>query len=111
MVFTGLDQHFLNTLIIDGDGRIMACANFAPELHLELYKAFQEKRLEDAFLYARKLTELSKVYDLASFFGSAIKLAMNIRGFSIKSVLRPPYVIDGDNVKEEIRKLLKRVLY
>lgn len=111
VVFTGLDQHFLNTLIIDGDGRIMACANFAPELHLELYKAFQEKRFEDAFLYARKLTELSKVYDLASFFGSAIKLAMNIRGFSIKPVLRPPYVIDGDNVNEEIRKLLKKVLY
>jgi len=109
-VFTGLDQHFLNTLILGGDGGIMACANFAPEVHLALWKAFQEKRFEDAFEYARKLARLSKVYDLASSFGSAIKLAMSIRGFSIKPVLRPPYQMDGDDVKEEIRKLLAEVL-
>ncbi|ACJ15993.1 Hypothetical dihydrodipicolinate synthase [Thermococcus onnurineus NA1] len=111
MVFTGLDQHFLNTLILGGDGGIMACANFAPEVHLALYKAFQEKRFKDAFIYAQKLARLSKVYDLASSFGSAIKLAMSLRGFSIKPVLRPPYIIDGDEVKEEIRKLLREVLY
>ncbi len=109
-VFTGLDQHFLNTLILGGDGGIMACANFAPELHLALWKAFNEKRFEEAFEYARKLARLSKVYDLASSFGSAIKLAMNIRGFSIKPILRPPYQMDGEDVKEEIRKLLAEVL-
>ncbi|ASJ09029.1 dihydrodipicolinate synthase family protein [Thermococcus siculi] len=109
-VFTGLDQHFLNTLILGGDGGIMACANFAPEVHLAVWKAFQEKRYEDAFEYARKLAKLSKVYSLASSFGSAIKLAMSLRGFSIKPVLRPPYVMDGEETKEEIRKLLGEVL-
>jgi 4-hydroxy-tetrahydrodipicolinate synthase len=109
-VFTGLDQHFLNTLILGGDGGIMACANFAPELHLRLYKAFNEKRFEEAFEYARKLAELSKVYDIASSFGSAIKLAMKVRGFSIKPVLRPPYVIDGKEVEEKIKTLLEEVL-
>jgi len=109
-VFTGLDQHFLNTLVLGGNGGIMACANFAPELHLALWKAFNEKRFEDAFEYARKLARLSKVYDLASSFGSAIKLAMSLRGFSIKPVLRPPYQMDGGDVKEEIRKLLTEVL-
>jgi len=109
-VFTGLDQHFLNTLIMGGDGGIMACANFAPEVHLALYRAFQEKRFEEAFEHARRLAKLSKVYDLASSFGSAIKLAMSLRGFSIKPILRPPYLMDGENVKEGIRKLLAEVL-
>ncbi|WP_148882402.1 dihydrodipicolinate synthase family protein [Thermococcus aciditolerans] len=110
MVFTGLDQHFLNTLVLGGDGGIMACANFAPEVHLALWKAFHEKRFEDAFEHARRLAKLSRVYDLASSFGSAIKLAMSLRGFSIKPVLRPPYMMDGDEVKEDIRKLLAEVL-
>ncbi|MDI3476408.1 MAG: 4-hydroxy-tetrahydrodipicolinate synthase [Thermococcaceae archaeon] len=109
-VFTGLDQHFLNTLILGGDGGVMACANFAPELHLRLYKAFNEKRFEEAFEYSRKLAKLSKVYDIASSFGSAIKLAMRVRGFSIKPVLRPPYVMDGKEVEEKVRALLVEVL-
>ncbi|MDV3104780.1 dihydrodipicolinate synthase family protein [Thermococcus waiotapuensis] len=109
-VFTGLDQHFLNTLVLGGDGGIMACANFAPEIHLAVWRAFQEKRFEEAFEGARKLAKLSKVYDLASSFGSAIKLAMSVRGFSIKPVLRPPYIADGEEVREKIRELLKEVL-
>ncbi|WP_297438302.1 dihydrodipicolinate synthase family protein [Thermococcus sp.] len=109
-VFTGLDQHFLNTLILGGDGGIMACANFAPEVHLVLWKAFQEKRFEDAFEHARRLAKLSRVYDVASSFGSAIKLAMSVRGFSIKPILRPPYAVDGPEVKERIEKLLTEVL-
>ncbi len=109
-VFTGLDQHFLNTLMLGGDGGIMACANFAPEIHLALFKAFEEKDFDKAVVYARKLAELSRVYDIASSFGSAIKLAMSIRGFSIKPVLRPPYLIDGEEVRREIENLLKGVL-
>lgn len=105
-VFTGLDQHLLNTLFLGGDGGIMACANFAPELHLELYKAFEEKNFGMAIEYAQKLAKVSKVYDLASSFGSAIKIAMRIRGFSIKPVLRPPYIMDGEDVKEKVKQLL-----
>ncbi|USH00342.1 dihydrodipicolinate synthase family protein [Thermococcus argininiproducens] len=105
-VFTGLDQHLLNTLFLGGDGGIMACANFAPELHLEVYKAFEERNFEKAMKYSQKLAKVSKVYDLASSFGSAIKIAMNIRGFSIKPILRPPYIMDGENARERIKQLL-----
>ncbi|MFA4646468.1 dihydrodipicolinate synthase family protein [Pyrococcus kukulkanii] len=106
-VFTGLDQHFLNTLILGGDGGIMACANFAPELHLALYKAFREKKFEEAVEYAKKLAKLSRIYNIALSFGSAIKIAMSIRGFSIKPILRPPYKMDGEDVREKIRELLE----
>lgn len=75
-----------------------------------MWKAFQEKRFEDAFEGARKLAKLSRIYDLASSFGSAIKLAMSVRGFPIKPVLRPPYVTDGPEVRERIEKLLTGVL-
>ncbi|WP_457752432.1 dihydrodipicolinate synthase family protein [Thermococcus sp.] len=109
-VFTGLDHHFFNTLALGGDGSIMACANFAPEVHLALWKAFQRKRFKDSLREARKLAKLSRVYDMASSFGSAIKIAMALRGFSIKPVLRPPHIMDGNEVREEIRKLLKEVL-
>ncbi|AMM53764.1 dihydrodipicolinate synthase family protein [Pyrococcus kukulkanii] len=106
-VFTGLDQHFLNTLILGGDGGIMACANFVPELHLALYKAFREKKFEEAVEYAKKLAKLSRIYNIALSFGSAIKIAMSIRGFSIKPILRPPYKMDGEDVREKIRELLE----
>lgn len=109
MVFTGLDQHFLNTLILGGNGGIMACANFAPEIHLALFKAFENKKFEDAISYAQKLAKLSKIYSLASSFGSAIKIAMKIRGFSIKPILRPPYIMDGKEVEEKIKELLKEL--
>ena len=109
-VFTGLDHHFFNTLALGGDGGIMACANFAPEVHLAILKAFQGKRFEDALREAKRLAKLSRVYDMASSFGSAIKIAMALRGFSIKPILRPPYIMDGNEVREEIRKLLKEVL-
>jgi len=105
-VFTGLDQHFLNTLILGGDGGIMACANFAPELHLALYRAFEEKNFEKVLEYAKKLAKLSKVYSIASSFGSAIKTAMSIRGFSIKPILRPPYTMDREEVRGRIKELL-----
>ncbi|ALM75004.1 dihydrodipicolinate synthase family protein [Thermococcus barophilus] len=104
-VFTGLDHHFLNTLILGGDGGIMACANFAPEIHLKLFKAFEDKKPE-MFEYARKLAKPSQVYNLASSFGSAIKIAMQLRGFPVKPVLRPPYVIDGKETREKIKELL-----
>jgi len=35
---------------------------------------------------------------------------MSLRGFSIKPVLRPPYVMDGEETKEGIGKLLTEVL-
>jgi len=104
-VFTGLDHHFLNTLILGGDGGIMACANFAPKIHLKLFKAFEENKPE-MFEYAKKLAKLSQVYSLASSFGSAIKIAMQLRGFSIKPVLRPPYVMDGKETRDKIKELL-----
>ncbi|AAL80781.1 dihydrodipicolinate synthase family protein [Pyrococcus furiosus DSM 3638] len=106
-VFTGLDQYFFTLLTLGGDGGIMACANFAPEIHLEIWNAFKEKNFRRAIELARELVRITKIYKIASSFASAVKLAMVAKGFPIRPVLRPPYVIDGEEVFNEIREIVE----
>ncbi|BAA29941.1 dihydrodipicolinate synthase family protein [Pyrococcus horikoshii] len=105
-VFTGLDQYFLPNLILGGDGGIMACANFVPEIHLEVWNAFKKGNLEKAMNSARKLVKITKIYSIASSFASAVKLAMVARGFPIKPILRPPYMMDGEEVFKKIKEIV-----
>ncbi|CAB50165.1 dihydrodipicolinate synthase family protein [Pyrococcus abyssi] len=106
-VFTGLDQYFLSTLLLGGDGGIMACANFAPEIHLQIWNSFKRRNFEEAIKLSRVLGEISRIYNVASSFASAVKLAMIAKGFPIKPVLRPPHVIDGEEVFNEIKGILR----
>lgn len=45
-VLCGFDDHIWNTLSLGGDGVISASGNFAPELTLGIYHAFQEKKFD-----------------------------------------------------------------
>ncbi len=105
-ILTGLDNMFLYTLIMGGDGGIMACANFAPQIHVELYKAFLSRNYDEAFELHRKLSKLVKVYSIASSFPSAIKTVHKILGNPIKPVSRPPITTEPTEVESKIKKLL-----
>jgi len=108
-VLTGLDNMFLYTLIMGGDGGIMACANFAPQIHVELYESFNKGDYGKAFQLHKKLAKLVKVYSYASSFPSAIKTVHKIIGSPIKPVSRPPITTEPLEVEDNIRSLLKEL--
>ncbi len=105
-VLTGLDDHLLNVLAMGGDGGIMACANFAPEIHVGIYRAFMEGDLERAVELHRRLMKVVRVYDVASSFPTAIKTALSLMGTPIKPYVRPPLIEEPEEVVESIRRIL-----
>jgi len=105
-ILTGLDDMLLATLLLGGDGGIMACANFAPQLHIGLYNAFHEKNYEKAFEFNKKIAKLVQIYKYASSFPSAIKAALKLLGTPIKNIVRPPLSPEPPEIEAKIRAIL-----
>lgn len=108
-ILTGLDDHLLNTLILGGDGGIMACANFAPEIHLNLYKAFNEGKISEAIEWHKKLAQLTQIYNFATSFPSAIKTVFKLLKAPIKPISRPPLLQEPPEIEMKIREILQKV--
>ncbi|MGJ9459623.1 dihydrodipicolinate synthase family protein [Oceanobacillus sp. CF4.6] len=106
-VFAGFDNHLFNTLTLGGDGAICASVNFAPEIAVELYKAFRENDLEQAVKLHRKIAGLPKVYNLDSPFIGVIKEAMKLRGLDISTYVLPPTRELSTEKKEQLIEILK----
>ncbi len=105
-VLTGLDDYLLPLLMLGGDGGIMACANIAPRIHLELIRAWYDKNYEKAIEQHLRLNKLVEIYDIASSYASAIKTALNLLGLPIKPVTRPPLRPEDPEVVQEIKNIL-----
>jgi 4-hydroxy-tetrahydrodipicolinate synthase len=76
VVFAGYDEYLLPTLATGGDGVIGATANFAPQIQVGLYRAFQENDFPTVIDSHRKISRLMEIYTLASPPISAIKAAV-----------------------------------
>ncbi|WP_085524406.1 dihydrodipicolinate synthase family protein [Tuberibacillus sp. Marseille-P3662] len=106
-VLAGLDDHLLNTLQLGGDGGIPGSANFAPELTVGIYQAYQEKNFKIAEAFQRRLAILPLMYQLDSPLISAIKEAIHLRGLNISTqVLAPAKKLDKEN-KDRLKEILK----
>ncbi len=108
-ILTGLDHHLLNTLIMGGDGGIMALANVAPQIHLEVYNAWINNNLKGAIEAFRKLLKLVEIYSIASSFPTSVKTALKVLGAPIKPYVRPPLTIESKEVEDKIRKILDEI--
>ncbi len=105
-ILTGLDDYLLPLLMLGGDGGIMACANIAPRIHLELVRAWLNKDYEKAVEQHLRLNKLVEIYDIASSYASAIKTALNLLGLPIKTVTRPPLRPEAPEIVQEIKNIL-----
>ena len=105
-VFCGFDDHLLNTLLLGGDGAITASANFAPELSVGIYRAWQENDLATAATLNKKLLQLPAIYALETPFVSLIKYAMQCVGLKVNTRCRPPILDASDEAKKSVRELL-----
>lgn len=105
-VFCGFDDHLLNTLLLGGDGAITASANFAPELSVGIYRAWQENDLAAAATLNKKLLQLPAIYALETPFVSLIKYAMQCVGLKVNTRCLPPILDASDEAKKSVRELL-----
>lgn len=105
-VFCGYDDHLLNTLLLGGDGAITASANFAPQLSIGIYRAWQNGDLATAATLNKKLLQLPSIYSLETPFISLIKYAMQCVGLPVNTYCLPPTLEASAEAKENVRALL-----
>lgn len=109
-VFSGYDDHFLNTLSLGGDGSIPGTANFAPELSTSIYQSFMEKNYAHAIETHRLLSSLLSLYQIDKPFVSVIKEALSLRGVEISTNMIAPARRLNEEKKEQVKKILNQVL-
>ncbi len=105
-VFCGYDDHLWNTLSLGGDGGMSASANFAPELTIGIYKAFQEGDYAKGIELLRKLAYIPLLYKLDSPFSNVIKEAMRMTGLDVSTHVLAP----GRKLSEEKKKDVAEIL-
>lgn len=108
-VLTGLDDQLMNTLLMGGDGGIMALANVAPKIHVEVFKAWINGDLSAAYIAFKKLLKLVEIYDVATSFPTSVKTALKVLGAPVKHYVRPPLTPETHEVEEKVRKILEEV--
>ncbi|MFB4165370.1 dihydrodipicolinate synthase family protein [Alteribacillus sp. JSM 102045] len=107
-VLSGYDDHLLNTLTLGGDGAISAGVNFAPELQIGIYEAYQNKDYDRAIDLHRRLAYVPLMYKLDTPFVNVIKEAMILRGKNIQPYVFPPGKPVNDQQREEIKKIMQQ---
>ncbi|RSL34077.1 dihydrodipicolinate synthase family protein [Salibacterium salarium] len=107
IVLSGYDDHLLNTLTLGGDGAISAGVNFAPELQVGIYEAFQKNDFETAIQLHRQNAYIPLMYKLDTPFVNVIKEAMILRGKNIEPYVFGPGDVLGEHQRQELKNLMK----
>ncbi|MDG0062021.1 dihydrodipicolinate synthase family protein [Priestia sp. YIM B13545] len=109
-VFSGYDDHFLNTLSLGGDGSIPLTASFVPEYSTGIYRAFKQGNYGEAIELHRKLAPLPLLYKLDSPFMNVAKEAIRLRGIEISTDVLAPVRSLSDEKKEQLKRLLHQFI-
>ncbi|MGB8273173.1 MAG: dihydrodipicolinate synthase family protein [Priestia megaterium] len=109
-VFSGYDDHFLNTLSLGGDGSIPGTANFAPELSVNIYQSFMGKDYARAIESHRLLSGLLSLYQIDKPFVSVIKEALSLRGIKVSTNMIAPARELSERKKEQVKQILGQAL-
>jgi len=108
-VLTGSSDYLLPTLILGGDGGILALAHIAPRICTGIVKAWKDRAYEKAFDLYIKLNMLSELYDIATSIPSVIKTALTLLDTPIKPIVRPPLRTESEENVKKIKEILRRV--
>ncbi|KPV63996.1 MAG: 4-hydroxy-tetrahydrodipicolinate synthase [Candidatus Bathyarchaeota archaeon BA1] len=104
-VMAGTADGVLPTLMLGGKGAIVAVANVAPKLCVDLYKAFKEGNYGEASRIQLQIYHLNEVLVKKHNQLSAIKEALNVMGLPGGYPRRPALPLDEEG-KGEIKKIL-----
>ncbi|MGC9125495.1 MAG: dihydrodipicolinate synthase family protein [Caldisericaceae bacterium] len=107
-VFTGIENLFVYNLLEGGDGAILGFANAAPHLFRQAYNAYIANEFTPLAEIQRKVGKLSQIYDLTNSFAGALKISLNLMGFSVQPVMRKPFQLDDSRI-DDIKNILREV--
>ncbi|MBN1939253.1 MAG: dihydrodipicolinate synthase family protein [Candidatus Aminicenantes bacterium] len=95
----------LPALVMGGSGAILAVANAAPEVCLDIYNLFKTGKVDDASKHQLKLIPFNKAV-METYGLAALKHAMDVRGYYGGPVRRPLLPLD-EAAKPEVEALIK----
>ncbi|WP_461866874.1 4-hydroxy-tetrahydrodipicolinate synthase [Thermococcus sp.] len=106
-VLAGTADVILPALLLGASGAVVAIANVAPRLCVELYNAFTEMKLERAKKLQILINQLNEVLVKKLNQVSAIKEAMNMRGLAVGYPRMPSLPLSENEVREVERVLIE----
>ena len=106
-VFVGPERLLLPVLANGCAGAVSGCANIAPRLFVDLYRSFQQGRMDEAARLQTLASELAEVVMLHTFPGG-VKAAMVLSG-QAAGVCRRPVGPLPDAAREKISQLLAKL--
>lgn len=107
-VFSGYDEYFVPNLMAGGCGIITGLTNIAPEIFVDLYKAFSENKFDKVTEIQNKINILMSIYDVSYPFISAIKTAVSMFVPDICSDPRKPFVGCNEVQINKVIEILKK---
>ena len=107
VVFIGRDHMILPALQQGCAGAVTACANVAPRLFADLYRAFRESRLDEAARLQGLVDPLRQAFGLHTF-PSVVKEAMMMVGLPA-GLCRRPVGPMPDDARIKLRAVLERL--
>ncbi|WP_456321993.1 4-hydroxy-tetrahydrodipicolinate synthase [Palaeococcus sp. (in: euryarchaeotes)] len=99
-ILAGTGDLIYPSLVLGAHGAVVAIANVAPRLCVELYNAFREMKYERARKIQIKLNHLNEVLIKKHNQLSAIKEAMNILGLNVGFPRRPMLPLSEEGLRD-----------
>jgi 4-hydroxy-tetrahydrodipicolinate synthase len=106
-VFVGPERLLLPALANGCAGAVAGCANVAPKLLVNLYRAFQEGKMDEAARLQTRASELAELVSLHTF-PAVIKEAMRLNGLPA-GVCRKPVGPVPAECREPVSQLLAKL--
>ena len=101
-------RDFLGELL-GGDGAISASGNFAPQVSVNLLKAWRDKDVAKAAEYHQTLLQIPQMYQLDTPFVNVIKEAIVLCGRPISTHVLPPASPLDEPRKAQLKNLLQQL--
>ena len=108
-VLCGYDDHLFNTLLLGGDGAISASGNFAPQVSVNLLKAWRDGDVAQAAGYHQTLLQIPQMYQLDTPFVNVIKEAIVLCGRPVSTHVLPPASPLDEQRKAQLKTLLQQL--
>jgi 4-hydroxy-tetrahydrodipicolinate synthase len=89
-----------------GDGVLCGLTNVAPEIFMELYRAYEGKNFETVVAKQRQINELMRIYNVSNPFIAAIKVAVMLTGRKMIPMVKAPAAILDEQGMNKVKNIL-----
>lgn len=105
-VYAGFDEYMLETLIMGGDGCFASTMNFAPQIPVGLWQAFEQRDGAKLIEQQRLLCMCPPMFGLESPFYAVVKEAARMVGVDISTHVLAPAAPLSAQKRDQVRECL-----